>query len=52
MMRNKFFNNNTFELWTPFMAGANVPTINSLLDKYHIGFSSKTVVTGDIVIDK
>ena len=31
MTKSKFFNNNTFEVWTPFMAGSNVPTLNALL---------------------
>ena len=34
----KYFNNNTFEDWQPFMGGANVPTINKLLEPYHIAF--------------
>lgn len=34
------------------MAGSNVPTINSLLDKYHIAFSSEKVVSGEIILDK
>jgi membrane-bound transcription factor site-1 protease len=38
-------------MWTPFMAGANIPSINSLLDKYHIAFGEK-VVSGDFYIDK
>ena len=51
MKRNEFFNNNTFEMWTPFMAGSNVPTINALLDKYHIALGEK-VVSGDFFMDK
>jgi hypothetical protein len=33
------------------MAGANVPTLNALLDKYHIAFGEK-VVSGEFYIDK
>lgn len=51
MKKNKFFNNNTFELWTPFMAGANVPTLNALLAPYHIAFGEK-VFSGEIYLDK
>ena len=52
MRRNTFFNNNTFELWTPFMAGSNVPTLNALLDPYHIAFGEKGVFSGDFQLDK
>lgn len=38
-------------MWTPFMGGANIPTINSLLNKYHIAFGEK-VVSGEFYIDK
>ena len=31
MARHEFFNNNTFEYWVPFMAGANIPSLNYLL---------------------
>ena len=34
---SSFYNNNTFEEWHPVMAGANVRTINALLQPYHIG---------------
>ena len=51
MRRNTFFNNNTFELWTPFMAGSNVPTLNALLEPYHIAFGEK-VFSGDFIMDK
>lgn len=51
MTKNKFFNNNTFELWTPFMAGANVPTLNALLEPYHIAFG-ENVYSGDFYLDK
>ena len=51
MGRNRFFNNNTFELWTPFMAGANVPTINALLEPYHVALGEK-VYSGEFWIDK
>ena len=51
MKRNAFFNNNTFEIWTPFMAGANIPSINALLSPYHIAFGEK-VFSGDFQLDK
>lgn len=51
MKKSKFFNNNTFELWTPFMAGANVPSLNSLLEPYHIAFGEK-VFSGEVFLDK
>lgn len=51
MKKNKFFNNNTFEVWTPFMAGANVPSLNALLEPYHIAFGEK-VFSGEIYLDK
>jgi membrane-bound transcription factor site-1 protease len=38
-------------MWTPFMAGSNVPSINALLHKYHIAFGEK-VVSGEFYIDK
>ena len=31
-------NEGTFEDWKPFMGGANVPTLNALLQPYHIAF--------------
>lgn len=34
----KYYNIVTFEEWYPFMGGANVPTLNSLLNPYHIAF--------------
>ncbi len=46
MRRNAFFNNNTFELWTPFMAGSNIPSLNALLAPYHIAFG-QNVYSGD-----
>lgn len=51
MKRNKFFNNNTFEVWTPFMAGANVPSLNALLKPYHIAFGEK-VFSGEVFLEK
>mmetsp|Transcript_15340 Transcript_15340/g.14924 ORF Transcript_15340/g.14924 Transcript_15340/m.14924 type:complete len:121 (-) Transcript_15340:7-369(-) len=51
MKKSQFFNNNTFEVWTPFMAGANVPSINALLDKYNIALGEK-VVSGQFYLDK
>lgn len=51
MAKNQFFNNNTFELWTPFMAGSNIPTLNALLEPYHIAFGEK-VFSGEFYIDK
>jgi len=51
MQRNEFFNNNTFEMWTPFMGGANIPTINSLLKPYDVAFG-ESVFSGDFIIEK
>jgi membrane-bound transcription factor site-1 protease len=51
MKRNTFFNNNTFELWTPFMAGANVPSLNALLEPYNIAFGEK-VYSGEFYLEK
>lgn len=51
MKQNRFFNNNTFELWTPFMAGANIPTLNALLEPYHIALGEQ-VFSGELIIDK
>lgn len=51
MGKHKFFNNNTFEMWTPFMAGANVPSLNALLEPYHIAFGD-SVYSGDFYLDK
>lgn len=51
MKQSKFFNNNTFEVWTPFMAGANIPTLNALLEPYHIALGEK-VFSGELVIDR
>lgn len=31
-----YFNIVTFESWKPFMGGSNVPTLNALLEPYHI----------------
>ena len=31
MKQTSFMNNNTFEIWEPVMAGANVGSINALL---------------------
>jgi hypothetical protein len=52
MKESSFVNNNTFETWQPVMAGANVGTINALLEPYNIAFGDKRVLTGDFVIDK
>lgn len=51
MKKNAFFNNNTFEIWTPLMAGANIPSLNALLAPYHIAFGEK-VFSGDFQLDK
>ncbi len=51
MKQSKFFNNNTFEVWTPFMAGANIPTLNALLEPYHIALGEK-VFSGELIIDR
>ena len=51
MKRNQFFNNNTFEMWTPFMGGSNVPTLNSLLAPYNGAFG-ESVFSGDFIMDK
>jgi membrane-bound transcription factor site-1 protease len=51
MKRNTFFNNNTFELWTPFMAGSNVPSLNALLQPYDIALGEK-VFSGEFYLEK
>ena len=51
MQRNTFFNNNTFELWKPFMAGSNVPSLNALLEPYNIAFGEK-VFSGEFYLEK
>ena len=51
MQRNTFFNNNTFELWKPFMAGSNVLSLNAFLEAYHIAFGEK-VFSGNFMLDK
>lgn len=38
LKQNTFFNNNTFEMWTPFMAGSNIRGLNKLLEPYSIAF--------------
>lgn len=50
MKRNEFFNNNTFELWRPLMAGANVPSLNALLQPYDIALGQK-VFSGEFMLD-
>ena len=47
-----FVNNNTFEEWSPVMAGANVGSLNALLEPYHIAFGDERVFSGDFIIDK
>jgi hypothetical protein len=34
------------------MAGANVGSLNALLQPYHIAFGDKRVLSGDFIIDK
>ena len=34
------------------MAGANVRTINALLQPYHIGLGDQRVMSGDFILDK
>lgn len=34
------------------MAGANVGSLNALLEPYHIAFGDKRVYSGDFIIDK
>ena len=38
IQRKSYYNAVTFEEWQPFMGGANVPTLNALLEPYHIAF--------------
>lgn len=38
-------------MWTPFMAGSNVPSLNAFLDPYHIAFGEK-VFSGDFQVEK
>jgi len=46
MEKSTFLNNNTYEEHKPLMAGANVGTLNALLDPYNIAFGDKRVFTG------
>lgn len=50
--QGSFYNNNTFEEWRPVMAGANVRTINALLEPYHIALGDRRVMSGDFILDK
>jgi hypothetical protein len=34
------------------MAGANIGSLNSLLQPYNIAFGDKRILTGDFIIDK
>ena len=36
----------------PVMAGANVPSLNALLDNYYISLGDQRVLSGDFVLDK
>lgn len=36
--KTNYVNTGTFEDWKPFMGGANVPSLNALLQPYHIAF--------------
>jgi len=51
MHKNEFFNNNTFERWSPFMAGGNILALNELLAPYHVAFGER-VFSGDFQISK
>ena len=52
MAESSFVNENTLETWEPVMAGANVGSINALLEPYNIAFGDKRVLTGDFIIEK
>jgi len=36
LANTNYLNTGTFEDWKPFMGGSNVPTLNALLQPYHI----------------
>lgn len=50
--QSSFYNNNTFEVWHPVMAGSNVRTLNALLEPYNIALGDQRVLSGDFVLDK
>jgi membrane-bound transcription factor site-1 protease len=45
----KYYNIVTFEQWQPFMGGSNTPTLNSLLNSYHISFG-QGIYSGDFEV--
>ena len=47
MRRMKFFDDNTRDIWTPIVGGANVPALNRLLADFGIAFSDE-ITTGQI----
>lgn len=44
----RFEDDNTRSWWSPIIAGANIPAINTLLSPFHISFSTRTILRGDI----
>jgi len=50
--KSMFYNNNTFEEWKAVMAGTNNPTLNALLEPYHVALGDQRVFSGDFIIDK
>ena len=51
MKHIKFFDDNTYTVWTPITGGSNLPALNALLDPYNIVFGTR-VYDGEIVIGK
>ncbi|EFC47310.1 subtilisin-like serine peptidase [Naegleria gruberi] len=51
MKHIKFFDDNTYTVWTPITGGCNLPALNALLDPFNIVFGTR-VYTGEITIGK
>ena len=46
-----YFNVATFESWKPFMGGSNIPTLNALLEPYHIALG-QSINSGTFRLDE
>lgn len=49
---SKFYDNDTSKELEPIMAGANVRSLNALLDPYGIAFGDQRVWSGDFIFDR
>ncbi|KAL9648697.1 hypothetical protein ABK040_003635 [Willaertia magna] len=49
MKHIKFFDDNTYTVWTPITGGSNLPALNALLDPYNIAFGTR-IYDGEIQI--